>query len=130
MGIGVQYNTSMGFALNGSAIPDPSSYDYSSQSLDNSAERDLGGLLHRNMVGIKRNVSLKWNALDYGTAKSIVQAVASPSVTFTFPCMEVTDSSGLYTGKYYSGDRKVSCLKAVGDEDKWIVSLAFDLIEY
>ena len=132
-GIGFVYNTSMGFAINGVAIPDPASYDYASQSEDTSAERDTTGYLHRKMVATKYNVSLSWSGLDYDTASSIVQAVRAPKFTFTFPCPEIpkTQNNGCHTGEYYSGDRKMSLLKASDDDKgKWIVSMNFDCIEY
>ena len=67
----IELNKLMGFAINGVAIPDPSSYGYASQSLDVSAERDTTGLLHRKMVSTKFNVSLSWNAMDYATATQV-----------------------------------------------------------
>lgn len=132
--IGIEYNEYMGFAINGVSIPDPSVYDYSSQSLDTSAERDTKGLLHRKMVATKYNVALTWNALDYLTAQSILTKVREEKFTFTFPCPEIpiTENNGLHTGQYYSGDRKVSIITAREHEDmsKWICSISFDLIEF
>lgn len=132
MSSGIELNKLMGFAINGVAIPDPSSFGYASQSLDVSAERDTTGLLHRKMVETKYNVSLSWNALDYPTATSMLQAVRAESFTFTFPCPELAenDNGGLYTGKYYCGDRKGDIIKAIGTKDKWIMSLSFDCIEF
>ena len=132
MASGIELNKLMGFAINGVAIPDPSSYSYASQSLDVSAERDTTGLLHRKMVETKYNVSFSWNAMDYPTATSILQAVAGESFTLTFPCPEIpySQNGGLYTGKYYCGDRKVEVLKAQGTKDLWIVSMSFDCIEF
>lgn len=129
----IELNKLMGFAINGVPIPDPSSYGYSSQSLDVSAERDTRGLLHRKMVDTKFNVSFSWNAMDYATATSLLNMVAGESFTLTFPCPELPPSQnhGLYTGKYYCGDRKVEVLKASDDSTgKWIVSLGFDCIEF
>lgn len=132
MPTGIELNKLMGFAINGIAIPDPSSYGYASQSLDVSAERDTTGYLHRSMVSTKYNVSLSWNAMDYPTATAILQQIREPSFTLTFPCPELSPSenNGLYTGKYYCGDRKVDILKATDGTDMWIVSMAFDCIEY
>lgn len=129
----IELNKLMGFAINGVAIPDPSSYGYASQSLDVSAERDTYGTLHRKMVSTKFNVSLSWNAMTYSMATEILNMVASDSFTLTFPCPELpqTQNDGLYTGKYYCGDRKAEILKASDENrDNWIVSLAFDCIEY
>lgn len=133
MGIGITYNTLMQFSINGSAIPDPASYDYAAQSLDVEASRDTKGLLHRKMVDTKYNVAVSWNGLDYAKASEILVAVESSEFTFTFPCpsIPITVNNGLHTGKYYVGDRKVSVKKATeNDKTKWIVSMSFDLIEF
>lgn len=134
MSIGITFNKLMGFAIDGVAIPDPSSYGYSSQSLDTFAERDTTGLLHRNMVDTKFNVALQWQGLDYATAQDILQRITQPEFTFTFPCPEipVSTNNGLYTGRYYVGDRKIDMIWAGNSSDKsdWICSLQFDLIEY
>ena len=132
MSMNLVYNKKMGFAINGVAIPDPASYGYKSQSVDVSAERDTKALLHRKMVAVKRNVSLSWNALDYETASSIVQAVQADKFTLTFPCPEIVGGTGLYTGDYYAGDRSLDFLKATDENDKgkWLVSMSFDCIEY
>lgn len=124
------------FSVNGHALPDPASYDYTSQSLDTSAERDTAGLLHRKMVATKFNVALKWNGLSYTKVQQILSWVKGQEFIFAFPCPEeeITESNpyGLHTGKYYCGDRKVSLLKAMypDDKSKWVCSLQFDLIEY
>lgn len=129
--IGIDYNVKMGFAINGVAIPDPASYSYKSQSVDVSAERDTTAHLHRKMVAVKYNVSLSWSGLDYATASAILIAVHADKFTFTFPCPEETSNNGLHTGDYYAGDRSVDILKASDDnQDKWIVSMSFDCIEY
>lgn len=132
-GIGLEYNKEMLFSINGTTIPDPSSYDYSSQSLDTAAERDTTGYLHRTMVATKFNVALKWDAIDYKTAGDILRLIQAPAFTFSFPCPEIplTQNGGLYSGKYYVGDRKTSMIVANDvDREKWICSLQFDLIEY
>jgi len=133
MSMGLTYNRKMGFEINGTAIVDPAEYDYKTQSLDTSAERDTTGLLHRKMVASKYNVAVKWKGIDYEEASTILMAVKQPEFTFTFPCPEVPidENDGLYTGRYYVGDRTVSMIKATDDDKaKWIVSMNFDLIEY
>lgn len=133
MAIGIELNKLMGFAINGVAIPDPSSFGYASQSVDTSAERDTKAYLHRKMVDTKYNISIGWNALDYPTAQAILAAVRTESFTLTFPCPEVPIdvNNGLYTGKYYSGDRKGDIIKAQdADKSLWIMSLSFDCIEF
>lgn len=134
MSMNIEYNKKMGFAINGVAIPDPSSFGYKSQSEDTSANRDTKGRLHRKMVATKYNVSLAWSGLDYDIASSMLQAVRAESFIFTFPCPEIpiTENNGLHTGEYYSGDRSVEVLKATDEDDmgKWIVSMSFDCIEF
>lgn len=129
----IDLNKTMVFTIDGTTLPDPSKYDYSSQSLDVSAERDTSGLLHRKMVATKFNVALEWQALDYETIYTILHLVRSSKFTFGFPCPEVpvNVNAGRHIGQYYCGDRKVTIKKAVGnDKTKWIGSLSFDLIEY
>lgn len=132
MAVGFDYNKKMGFAIDGVDIPDPSSYGYSTQSLDVSAERDTTGLLHRKMVASKYNVSLSWAGLEYWVAQDILSRVTQPEFQFSFPCPEVpVEQGGLYSGKYYVGDRKVDVIIATDDDmSNWIVSLQFDCIEY
>lgn len=132
---GIVYNKSMLFKIGNTIIPDPGEYDYSSQSLDTSAERDTTGLLHRKMVATKFNVALQWSGIDYVTAHEILKLIRPQEFIFSFPCPEeditVSNPNGLHTGKYYCGDRKVSVLVAnKPDKSKWICSLQFDLIEY
>lgn len=132
----IPMNKNLLFRISGTLIPDPAEYDYSSQSLDTSAERDTTGLLHRTMVATKYNVALRWNGLPYTTVHEILQLIKPAEFTFSFPCPEeeITQSNpnGLHTGRYYVGDRKVSLIKAIppNDKEKWICSLQFDLIEY
>lgn len=132
----IPMNENLLFKVNNTLIPDPAEYDYSSQSLDTSAERDTTGLLHRTMVATKYNVALKWNGLPYTKVHEILQLIKQPEFTFSFPCPEeditTSNPNGLHTGRYYSGDRKVSLIKAIpaNDKTKWICSLSFDLIEY
>lgn len=134
MANGLTFNKVMGFAINGMAVPDPATFGYKSQSEDTAANRDTKGRLHRKMVATKYNVSVSWSGLDYKTASDILIAVRAPKFTFTFPCPEIprTENNGLHTGEYYTGDRSVDTLKAGDKEDMddWIVSMAFDCIEY
>lgn len=131
MSSGIELNQKLGFKIGNTSIPDPSEYGYASQSLDTYAERDLSGLLHRSMVDTKKNVSITWKGLPYDVASEILGLVAGESFTLTFPCPEIRTGDGMYTGKYYVGDRKVNMLKANEDDKSlWIVSLAFDMIEF
>lgn len=133
MSMNITYNTTMGFAINGTAIADPATYGYKSQSLDISANRDTKGLLHRKMVATKYNVSLEWHGLDYVTASNILRSVRVSKFTFAFPCPEVPidQNNGIHIGSYYVGDRTFDVVKAVGtDKSKWVCNMSFDLIEF
>lgn len=124
----VYKKTSLGFTANGVQLPDPSSYSYTVSDLDASGERDTTGLLHRDRVAVKHNVSVKWNALDWNTVNTILNTVSAESFSFTFPCPE---ANGSYTGTYYVGDRSVENItmfsSAWGD---YVGGLSINFIEF
>lgn len=125
MALPVKY--ALGFKIDNTAIPDPSEFKYTAASLDASAERNTQGLLFRDMVAIKHNVSLKWDALSWTTIQSILALVQSDSFELKFPSPE---TGAIYTGTYYVGDREVDAILLAGNQSDWYGSLSFNLIEY
>lgn len=118
----------LGFKVGDHHLPDPSAYSYTVADLDASGNRDATGLLHRERVGTKRNVELKWSALDWETVQDILQTVDAESFTFTFPCPE---ARGSYTGTYYVGDRKVGNIMLTGGEwQHYVGELEIHFIEF
>lgn len=117
----------LGFKIDGHDLPDPSEFKYTTASVDVSAERNTTGLLVREMVATKHNVSLTWNALNWFTIQTILGYVQNPSFELKFPSPE---TGAIYTGTYYVGDRETDAIMLAGTADEWYGSLSFDLIEY
>lgn len=124
-----KYSYKLGFAVNGVAIPDPSSFSGETSDLDTSAERDTTGLLHRNWVAQKVPMELQYNNIGWPMCKTILQALNSPEFKFTFPDPNTGQNR---TGRYYAGNRKWQAvwMPAGSSEDAWIVTLTFSVIEY
>lgn len=125
------HGKNLGFKVNGTAIPDPSKFEYTVASLDTSAARNAKGNLYRNMVATKYNLSLEFT-LEWDESIRVLGLLTAASFQLTWPLLE---RGGPYTGKYYSGDRKVGAIRMPADEttkytDEWVVTLAFNLIEY
>lgn len=114
--------------INNTAIPDPSTFEYTVSDLDLSGERDSNGLLHRQYVATKHNCKIKYDALDYSTVTTILTLLDNESFTFEFIR---PDTGATYSGDYYVGDRTMNTLNATEtDKTKWICDLSFDVIEY
>ncbi len=120
--------TAFGMKINNTAIPDPSTFEYTVSDLDLSGERDSNGLLHRQYVATKHNCKIKYDALDYSTVTTILALLNNESCTFEFIR---PDTGATYSGDYYVGDRTMNTLNATEtDKTKWICDLSFDVIEY
>jgi len=102
-----KYKYSMGIKVNGTSIPDPTSWTYQVSDLDTEGGRDATGLLHRAYVATKVNYDFVWNALDWEMLQRIVAAIQTPSFTLLAPDPRTFNT--MYTGTYYCGDRSGSC---------------------
>ena len=98
-----QYNEIMGFKVNSTNLPDPSSYTYQVGDLDASGNRDATGLLHREYVATKINFELSWNSLEWEKLQVILAAINTPKFQLTAPDPRTFQNT--YTGNYYVGDR-------------------------
>lgn len=134
----LHYNYDMGITVNGTAIPDPSEWNYQVGDLDTSGSRDATGLLHRAYVATKINYEFSWNALEWEMLAQIINAVQTPKFTMTAPDpREFVVTSGnrmgykKYTGDYYVGDRTGKGWYFLPDKDE-IASFTLKLkfIEY
>lgn len=114
-------------AVGGTAIPDPSEFEYTVSDLDLSGDRDSTGELHREYVATKHNAKIKYDALDYPTVRTILNLIATPEFQFTFVRPDTNTS---YTGRYYVGDRTMNIINALDEVSNWICDLSFDVIEY
>ena len=97
MGITVKYGNTI------VALPDPGTWTYQVGDLDTSGSRDATGLLHRAYVTTKINYEFSWNAIEWEKLEQILAAVNHPEFTLTAP--DPRSFNGMYTGKYYVGDR-------------------------
>ena len=112
--------------LNGTAMPEPSSFTVAVQDLDSdSTKRNESGILQRDRIrqGV-RKLTCKWNALGQSDAAAVMQAVRPASVTAEYFDMEDGADKTLTA---YVGDR--SCERVVSQiGPRWTIS--FDLIEF
>ena len=119
----------MGFTINGTAIPDPSSWEYEVADLDLSGERDTTGLLHRDRVATKVNYSLSWNAIKWRELQSILAAISPAKFRLSAPDPETFKTQR--TGSYYVGNRSGKTYFYHADNpDIAVYSLSCKLIEY
>lgn len=129
-----EYKYLMGFAVNGSAIPDPSVFTGKASALDSSGGRDATGTLHRAMVATKHPLKLEYNSISFAMMSSIMGKMTGESFNFTFP----DPKDGLITIKAYVGDREWETQIANGKPDtkrtnwkeSWMGNLSFSIIEF
>lgn len=121
------YKYEMGFAVNGTAIPDPSEYSGADSALDASGERDATGYLHRDMVATKHPLKLKWNAMDWTMMCSILSLLTGESFSFTYPDPSTGTSK---TMTAYCGDREWNCELIMTPNSEYVGSLSFSVIEF
>lgn len=120
--------TKFGLKVGNTAIPDPSTFEFTVADLDLSGERDSNGLLHRDRVATKHNVKVSYDALAYSQTATICNLLSPASFQFTFIR---PDTNATYTGTYYCGDRTMGVINASDpNKSNWLMTLSFDLIEY
>ena len=120
------YTYKMGFAVDGTAIPDPSGFSGADSALDASGERDANGYLHRDMVATKHPLKIEWNALDWGMMMEILPLVKGEQFMFTYP----DPCSGEYqTIEAYAGDRAWD-VQRILDDGTYVGKLSFSVIEF
>ena len=121
------YYYQFGLSVAGTAIPDPSSFEYTVADLDVSGDRDSTGELHRDRVATKHNVKIKYDALEYPIVSAILSLISTAEFQFSFI---LPDTNEQYTGRYYVGDRTMNIINALDAKENWLCDLSFDLIEY
>ena len=120
------YRYDMGFAVNGSPLPDPASFGGTENSLDTEAERDASGYLHRNMVATKHTYKMGWKNIDWQMMTDILSKVSGSKFQFTAPDPSAGET---VTRDCYAGDRSWECVWSPAGEDS-IGNLSFNVIEY
>lgn len=124
----VNYPTyNMGFSVNGTAIPDPSSFSGKESDLDTMGERDATGYLHRNRVATKHPLSLEYANMPWEVIKTLCPLLMTDKFTFVYP--NPFSSSGTTTIEAYAGDRDFSAVWMPTD-GVWIGNLKVSIIEY
>lgn len=119
------YSYSMGFAVNGVPIPDPSAFSGAVSDLDASGERDAVGGLHRDRVATKIPIKLKFNNWDWAMIQDLLTRVSAEDFEFTFP----NPTTGqLSTDKRYAGDRDFELV--MNTHHGYIGNLSFSAIPY
>lgn len=119
----------MGLSFAGTAIPDPSGWDVSIESLDASAERDGTGELHRDMVAEKMNFSFRYNAIPWERAAVILNLMTGQSFTAVTPNPYV--KGGTRSGTYYVGGRSMKTIYYWKDTEQIaLCDLTFNIIEF
>ena len=76
-------NYSMGFKINGTAIPNPSSFSGKQSDLDTMGERDANGYLHRNKVATKHPLNLEYKNITWDTIQTIGSLLVNDKFTFS-----------------------------------------------
>lgn len=124
----------MGFAVNGSPIPDPAVFTGKASALDTSGGRDATGTLHRAMVATKHPIKVEYHSITFEMMESIMGKMRGESFQFTFP----DPLEGLITIKAYVGDRDWETQEARAQSNSkntawkgdWLGNLSFSIIEY
>ena len=120
------YRYNMGFAVNGTAIPDPATFSGAVSDLDTMGKRDATGYTHRKRVATKNPLKLSYTALAWPKIKEICKLLENEKFSFTFPDPAI---DGTHTIDAYVGDREWEVVKYL-DGDAYIGTLKFSVIEY
>lgn len=128
------YSYRMGFAVNGSPIPDPAVFTGKASALDTSGGRDATGTLHRAMVATKHPIKVEYHSITFEMMENIMGKMRGESFQFTFP----DPLEGLITIKAYVGDRDWETQEARAQSNSkntawkgdWLGNLSFSIIEY
>ncbi len=123
------YRYDMGFAINGTPIPDPYGFSEDIADLDSAAERTSDGLLHRARIATKTPTQISYRNIGWDKCQEILALVTGEKFTFTFYDL---NAAGMRTGDFYAGDRSVTHVWAPAGAplSEKLVNLSFSIIEY
>lgn len=117
----------MGFAIDGTPIPDPKAFSGAESDLDTMGERDATGYLHRDMVATKHPLKIEYENIPWAMVIQICSLIrGKDQFQFTFPD---PFRNGESTITAYAGDREFECVWAPVDQ-LWLGHLKFSIIEY
>ena len=105
----------------------PQGYDFVISAVDYDSGRVANGTMERNMVGEKRSVKIALPPMHTADIQPILKIVSGAShASITATIVDPTQTTGYYTGTFYSGDRTSAAYS-------WALDLwegaEFDLIE-
>lgn len=121
-----QYNYSMGFMVNGVAIPDPATFTGAISDLDSSAERDATGTLHRCKVATKTPLKFGYKTIEWDMFKAIAALIKEESFEFTFFSPQTCDYETITA---YVGDREWTSVWCPED-GVYLCDMNFSVIQY
>lgn len=123
------YNYEMGFEINGTPIPDPSSFSGAVSDLDTLGERDSGGTLRRNKIAEKYHTRLEWKNIQWEMMRDIGSMMGGKERD-RFLFRYVDPIGGEQEVVCYCGDREWDgVLCADRDDREWIGTLRVSIIE-
>lgn len=110
--------------INGTELPDPSTYNPSIQDISN-AQRNANGEMILERIATKRKIGLGWSFLSSVELSSLLNLVSG-----TFFSVEYIDpqDGGLKSGTFYSGDRSTSGVM-FRNNIMYYKDVKFDIIE-
>lgn len=85
--------------INGVAIAAPLPFDQAINPLDKDSGRVASGLMTRNFIGNKRQLSFEWKFITKAEGKAILNLVHGSSCTVTYE----DDQLGIVTKRFYVG---------------------------
>ena len=123
----MEYRYSMGFSVNGTPIPDPSSFKGAQSDLDTLGERDSNGDLRRNKVAMKCNMEIEWQNIGW-SMMTIIGNLLNKSDRFMFTYPDPIE--GLQTIIAYCGDRNWEAVKCTANSNnEWVGTFKVKIIE-
>lgn len=120
------YKYTMGYAVNGTPIPDPSKFSGKDSDLDSEGSRDNTGYLHRNRVATKHPIKIEYENIGWDMIKTIMTLLKDAKFRFTYP----DPVTGITTMDAHAGDRDYECIRAPGEPSGWVGTLKVSIIEY
>lgn len=110
--------------INGTELPDPSTYNPSIQDISN-AQRNARGEMILQRIATKRKIGLGWSFLSSSELSSLLSLVSG-----TFFSVEYIDpqDGALKSGTFYSGDRSTTGVM-YKDGAMYYKDVKFDIIE-
>lgn len=123
---GIQPRFALGFAVNGTAIPDPKGFSGKVSDLDILGKRDTTGTLHRKRVATKNPLKIEYENIPWEWIKQICQLMTAEKFNFTYPDPATQANK---TIEAYVGDREYEAVQ-LPENGPWVGNLKFSVIEY